>query len=77
MLIGGKVDWELKLPSKGKKAAWKVGAGDWSAVPSVKQKKDSFHSNPDQIALVCHNFKALVKITIFALSKHMVVMITQ
>jgi hypothetical protein len=75
VFVGGKVDQESKLLAKGNKAVGQVGAGNQGAVPSIEQKEYCLHCNPNQVLLVHHNFKSLVKIMNHALNQHRIVVI--
>ncbi len=63
--------------AKVNKAMQEVGLGDQGAVPCVKQEENYLQCKPYLIAFVCHDFKALVKIAVFSLDQHRIVIIPQ
>ena len=47
MFVSGEVDWKLKFPAKGNKAAQEIRPWDGCTVPSVQKQKDGLHCNPN------------------------------
>ena len=77
MLVCGEVDWELKITAKSNKASREICTRNGGAVPCIKEEQDSFHSNPDGVTFICHNFKTFVEIAIDALDQHAIVITTR
>ena len=77
MLVCGEVDWELKFTAKSNEASGEVRPRNGGAVPCIKEEQDSFHSNPDGVPFVCHNFQTFVEIAIDTLDQHAVVITTR
>jgi hypothetical protein len=77
VLVCGEIDWELKFTAKSNKASGEICARDGSAVPCIKEEQDCFHSNPDGVLFVGHNFQTFVEIAIDALDQHTIVISTR
>jgi hypothetical protein len=77
VLVCGEVDWELKFMAKSNEASGEVCPRNGGAVPCIKEEQDSFHSNPDGVTFICHNFKTFVEIAIDALDQHAIVITTR
>ena len=77
MLFCGEVDWELKFTAKSNEASGEVRPRNGGTVPCIKEEQDSFHSNPDGVTFVGHNFQTFVEIAIDALDQHTVVISTR
>ena len=50
---------------------------EWERCSSIKEEQDCFHSNPDGVTFVGHNFQTFVEIVIDALNQHTVVISTR
>ena len=77
MLVCREVDWELKFTAKSNKASGEICTRNGGAVPCIKEEQDRFHSNPDGVTFVGHNFQTFVEIAIDALDQHTVVISTR
>ena len=59
--------------AKSNKASGEVCTRNGGAVPCIKEEQDRFHSNPDGVMFVGHNFETFVEVAIDALDQHTVV----
>ena len=77
MLVCGDVDWDLKFTAKSNKASREICTRNGGAVPCIKEEQDRFHSNPDGVTFVGHNFQTFVEIAIDTLDQHTIVISTR
>ncbi len=50
---------------------------EWERCSSIKEEQDCFHSNPDGVTFVGHNFQTFVEVAIDALNQHTAVISTR
>ena len=65
------------MAKSNKQALGEICTRNGSAVPCIKEEQDRFHSNPDGVTFVGHNFQTFVEIAIDALDQHTVVISTR
>ncbi len=67
------------MAKSNKQALGEICTRNGSAVPCIKEEQDRFHfhSNPDRVTFVGHNFQTFVEIAIAALDQHTIVISTR
>ena len=73
MLFCGEIDWEFKS----NKALGEICTRNGSTAPCIKEEQDRFHSSPDGVTFVGHNFQTFVEIAIDTLDQHTIVISTR
>ncbi len=68
--------WGIEIPDQGRRST-EIGAWNRCTIPGVEKKEDGLHSNPDRIALVCHDFEPFVEISIDLFDQHWIVIATR
>lgn len=69
------VNGKGEFAAEGNEAAGNVSTRHGAGVPSVDEQEDSFESNPNGIALICHDAKSFIQIPVDALDKHRIVVV--
>ena len=69
------VNGKREFAAEGNEAAGNVSTRHGAGVPSVDEQEDSFESNPNGIALICHDAKPFIQIPVDALDKHRIVVV--
>ena len=69
------VNGTREFAAKGNEAAGNVSTRNGAGVSGVDEKEDSFESNSNGIALICHDAKPFIQVPVDALDEHRTVVV--
>ena len=73
MLTSREINRECEFPAQCDHTARDIGARDGARIPGVNEKQNGFQGDACGIALIGHDFQAIIQISVEAFDEHRVV----